>query len=59
MGWFGPIGIGALFYAMLVLKETPYQVVWEISSFVIFFSTVVHGLTSIPFSRLYAKGAAA
>ena len=54
IGWFGPIGVAALFYAMHVLKETPYQVVWEVSSFVIFFSTLIHGLTSIPFSRLYA-----
>lgn len=57
LGWFGPIGIGALFYAMHVWQETPYRVVWEVSSFVIFFSTLFHGLTSIPFSRRYAAQA--
>ena len=55
LGWFGPVGVAALFYAMHVLKETPYYLVWEVTSFVVFFSTVVHGLTSIPFSRFYAK----
>jgi sodium/hydrogen antiporter len=53
LGWFGPIGVAAIFYAMHVLKETPYQQVWEIVSFVIFISTLMHSLTSLPFSRLY------
>ena len=55
LGWFGPVGVAALFYSMHVLKNTPYQVVWEVTSFVIFFSTLVHGLTSLTLSRWYAR----
>lgn len=55
MGWFGPVGVAAIFYAMDVLKKTPYQQVWVIGSFVIFFSTIVHGFTSLPLSKLYAR----
>lgn len=55
LGWFGPIGVAAIFYAMYVLKETPYQQVWVVGSFVIFISTLIHGFTSLPLSKLYAK----
>lgn len=55
MGWFGPIGVAALFYTMDVLEKTPYQQVWPIVSFTIFLSTLVHGLTSLPLSRWYAR----
>ena len=55
LGWFGPIGVAALFYSMHVLRHTPYQVVWEVSSFVVFFSTLVHGLTSLPLAKRYAR----
>lgn len=55
LGWFGPIGVAAIFYAMHVLKETPYQQIWVIGSFVIFLSTLIHGLTSLPLSKLYAS----
>ncbi len=55
LGWFGPVGVAALFYSMHVLRHTPYQVVWEVSSFVVFFSTLVHGLTSLPLSKGYAR----
>lgn len=55
IGWFGPIGVAALFYTMDVLERTPYQEVWPIVSFVIFLSTLVHGLTSLPLSRWYAR----
>lgn len=55
MGWFGPIGVAALFYTMDVLERTPYREVWPIVSFIIFLSTLVHGLTSLPLSRWYAR----
>lgn len=55
LGWFGPVGIAALFYSMHVLKHTPYQLVWEVASFVVFFSTLVHGLTSLSLSKGYAR----
>ena len=55
LGWFGPIGVAALFYTMDVLERTPYQQAWPVVSFVIFLSTLVHGLTSLPLSRWYAR----
>ncbi len=55
ISWFGPIGVAALFYTMDVLEKTPYQQVWPIVSFVVFLSTLVHGLTSLPLSRWYAR----
>ena len=55
LGWFGPVGVAALFYTMHVLEKTPYQEVWPIVSFVIFTSTLIHGLTSLPLSRWYAR----
>ena len=55
LGWFGPVGVAALFYTMHVLENTPYREVWPIVSFVIFVSTLIHGLTSLPLSRWYAR----
>lgn len=55
LGWFGPIGVAAIFYAMQVLKKTPYHEVWVMGSFVIFLSTLIHGFTSLPLSKLYAR----
>ncbi len=58
LGWFGPVGVAAIFYAMHVLEETPYRQVWVMGSFIIFLSTLVHGVSSLPFSKLYARFAA-
>lgn len=55
LGWFGPVGVAALFYAMDVLQRTPYREVWSVVSFIIFLSTLVHGLTSLPLSQWYAR----
>ncbi|WP_254766741.1 cation:proton antiporter [Salinilacihabitans rarus] len=54
-GWFGPIGIAALFYAMVALREVGHEVVWTAASLVIAGSIVVHGLTSTPFTKLYGR----
>ena len=55
LGWFGPIGVSALLYAMLALRRVGNESVWVISSLVICASIVVHGVTATPFTRLYAK----
>jgi NhaP-type Na+/H+ or K+/H+ antiporter len=54
-GWFGPIGVAALFYAMLALHETQLGIVWAVGSLVIFSSLIVHGLSATPFTMLYGK----
>lgn len=54
-GWFGPIGVGALFYAMLVSHHVHDPRIWPVTSLVVFASTIVHGATSVPLSKLYAR----
>jgi len=53
MGWFGPIGVAALFYALHIQKMHLYEHLWIIVSFVVFSSTVVHGFTRYYFSKKY------
>jgi NhaP-type Na+/H+ or K+/H+ antiporter len=53
IGWFGPIGVAALFYAVLSVKKTGYDDALPITMAVITASVLIHGLTSVPFSRLY------
>ncbi|MBW4649821.1 MAG: cation:proton antiporter [Kastovskya adunca ATA6-11-RM4] len=55
VGWFGPIGIAALFYSHLALGRTGIREVWTISSLLIVASILVHGMTATPLSRLYGK----
>lgn len=55
IGWFGPIGVAALFYAVLSIKKAGYEEALPITIAVITASVLIHGLTSVPFSRLYHK----
>lgn len=55
VGWFGPLGIGALYYAAYVLSETGNEDAWIAASLVICSSIIIHGLTAAPFSHLYAR----
>jgi len=55
-GWFGPIGIGALYYSLEASEKLPgsidlEQQTFQIVSFLVFISVLVHGLT-IPFFLL-------
>ena len=45
LGWFGPIGAAALYYAAFSLRETGIEEVWVVGSLVICASVVVHGVT--------------
>jgi NhaP-type Na+/H+ or K+/H+ antiporter len=53
MGWFGPIGVAALYYACLSLEKTDFQQAWILPSLLVFSSTLVHGMTSVPFESWY------
>ena len=55
IGWFGPIGVAALFYALLSIHRTGYKDVLPIATAVIAGSVLVHGITAVPFSRLYHR----
>lgn len=56
-GWFGPIGVAALFYAMLAARHVPDERLWPLASLVICASVLVHGMTGAPFTLLYARRA--
>ncbi|WP_373058384.1 cation:proton antiporter [Zunongwangia sp. H14] len=55
MGWFGPIGVAALYYALHAKEKTSVEEVWIIPTLMVFASTIVHGITSLPFERLSYK----
>ncbi len=56
VGWFGPIGISALFYTVLSLQSVHDQRIWAIGTLIIFSSIVVHGVTATPFTALFGRG---
>ncbi len=58
LGWFGPIGVSAMFYLTLLVERMPHTEavpVLAIGTAVVAASTVVHGATSAPLRRLYAR----
>jgi sodium/hydrogen antiporter len=58
LGWFGPIGVSALFYlAMEAERVAVDPVVIAAGSLVVAASTVVHGVTSAPGRVLYRRAA--
>lgn len=52
-GWFGPIGIAAVFYATLVVHETGSMRIWGLSSLVIAASILAYGASATPFTLWY------
>lgn len=57
LGWFGPIGISALFYLTLEAKRLDVpEVVLVMGSLIVVVSTVVHGLTGAPGRLLFRYG---
>jgi sodium/hydrogen antiporter len=57
LGWFGPIGVAALYYANLSLKETGIEAAWTVGSLVICASILAHGVTAAPLTKLYGRRA--
>lgn len=55
VSWFGPIGVAALFYAMLSLKHGAADTVWHAAAAVILASAVVHGITATIGTKTYAR----
>ncbi|MHB0774190.1 cation:proton antiporter domain-containing protein [Halomonas sp. WWR20] len=54
-GWFGPIGVSALFYSMLVANKTGNHMAWEAGSLVVFASLVAHGISASPLAKAYGR----
>lgn len=55
LGWFGPIGVAALFYATLSVRETGADEAWVVGSLLICASVLVHGVSAAPLTNLYAR----
>lgn len=53
VGWFGPIGGAAVFYALLAVRETGAEIVWVAGSLVVVGSVVVHGVTATALTHRY------
>jgi NhaP-type Na+/H+ or K+/H+ antiporter len=54
-GWFGPIGVSAIFYSMTIASQTGNEQAWRIGSLVVFGSLIVHGVTAAPLARWYGR----
>ncbi|MFE4104722.1 cation:proton antiporter domain-containing protein [Almyronema epifaneia] len=52
-GWFGPVGVAAIFYAGYCLRRTGIEEVWLVCSLMVFASIVAQGLSATPLTRLY------
>jgi NhaP-type Na+/H+ or K+/H+ antiporter len=55
IGWFGPIGIAAIFYAMVATKHTGNPMLWHLTTLVVCASVLVHGMTAAPCIFLYER----
>src|SRR5918998_886930 len=55
LGWFGPIGAAALYYAAFSFRETGMEEVWVVGSLVICASVLVHGVSATPLTKLYGR----
>ncbi|MDP0501781.1 MAG: sodium:proton antiporter [Verrucomicrobiota bacterium JB022] len=51
LGWFGPLGIAALYYVMFAENELSRNDLWPHISLAITLSVVIHGITAAPFAR--------
>ncbi|MGY1838675.1 MULTISPECIES: cation:proton antiporter domain-containing protein [unclassified Modestobacter] len=58
LGWFGPIGVSALFYLSFSEEEGVTDPrLWAAGTLVVAVSTVAHGVSSAPGRRLYRRAA--
>ncbi|WP_420455453.1 cation:proton antiporter [Rubrivirga sp.] len=55
VGWFGPIGVAATFYAAHALRETGRETVFAVALLLVAASVVAQGLTATPLMRLYSR----
>jgi NhaP-type Na+/H+ or K+/H+ antiporter len=54
-GWFGPIGIAALFYATLAVRQTEDDLIWVVGSLLICASIVAHGISATPLTKWWGR----
>jgi len=55
IGWFGPIGVAALFYCFLHYDQLHTETIWTLTSLIVFSSIVAHGMSAYPLLKMYGK----
>jgi NhaP-type Na+/H+ or K+/H+ antiporter len=55
VGWFGPIGIAALYYGSMATLRTGEPQIWNVTSLVVASSVLAHGLSSTALTRVYGR----
>jgi NhaP-type Na+/H+ or K+/H+ antiporter len=55
LGWFGPIGAAALYYAAFSLRKTGIEEAWVVGSLIICSSVLIHGVSATPLTKLYGR----
>lgn len=56
VGWFGPIGVAALYYISHAFGKLGNQEIWVLGTLIIFSSIVAHGITATPWTRRFSRG---
>ena len=56
-GWFGPMGVAAVFYAVLAVRHTGEEILWTVASLAVCASVLAHGVSAAPLTRLYGRRA--
>ena len=58
LGWFGPRGVASILFGLLMLEEIgdgAYPAIWNTVMFTVCVSVFAHGMTAVPFTKLYAR----
>ena len=58
IGWFGPRGIASILYLLIVVGDLGlkgYERMLSVVVLTVLISVFLHGVTAVPFSRLYAR----
>ncbi|WP_175484548.1 cation:proton antiporter [Palleronia marisminoris] len=58
LGWFGPVGVAAIYYALHAEERLRDPATWHVASLVIVVSILVHGVTSGPGLAAYRRASA-
>ena len=56
-GWFGPIGVAALYYATLSRHTVGLEEAWVVGSLVVSASVLIHGVSAAPLTKFYGREA--
>lgn len=56
-GWFGPIGVAAVYYALLSEQRTGIELLWPLTSLAVCISVLLHGMSATPLAKLLGRTA--